>query len=461
LTKDLRYFLSELNKKMPDEIVRIKKEVNPKFELSGVIRKFQDEGSYPAVLFEKVHGCKIPVLSNLFASNKRISLALKTSEDKLLNDYMKLEDQRITPKKVKKGPIKDIILSGNKVNLHKLPIITHCEKDAGPYITSGVYVFKDPDIGFYDLGMFRMQIKTKNKVGILFGDYAKAARIIRKNEERNKPTEFALFIGHHPACILASQTKVPYGEDEFKVLSGLLKEPIELIKAETVDLEVPARAEIVIEGLIPPKVREPEAPFGEYTFYYGPRRNSHVGKISAITMRRDAIFHDIFSAHKDHNMCAMVQRESVLYKRIKMAVPSLKSVHLPISGNCRHNAYISITKEFDGQGKIAALAALASDPMMKLAVIVDDDIHVTDESEVWWAVITRTQADRAIFMVPESYVAELDPSAHAVNSRVIHGALNTKWSIDATKPIGIPFEERADVPRKHWENIKLKDYIKG
>src|SRR5208282_3264959 len=130
------------------------------------------------------------------------------------------------------------------------------------------------------------------------------------------------------------------------------------------------------------------------------------------------------------------------------------------SGTCRHTAYVSFRKDYDGQGKIASIAALASDPMIKLAVIVDDDINVRNEQEVWWAVATRVQADRAITLVPESYVAELDPSAYSIRSRDERAALNTKWSIDATKPIDLPFQERADVPVKFWKDIDLNSYLK-
>jgi 2,5-furandicarboxylate decarboxylase 1 len=460
MAKDLRYFLEKLQTIGSGELAVVEKEVDPKYELSGVLRKLQAEGRYPAVLFERVRGTKMKTISNLFASRKRLAIALETSEDRLLETYMVREENRISPKKVSSGPVKEKILTGDQVNLDILPQIVHCEKDAGPYITAGVMITRDPQTGAYDTGIFRMQFKGKNRFGVLFGDYSKPARLIRMNEANNEPTECAVFIGHHPACILASQTKVPYGVDEYEVMSGLLGEPVEIIHCETVDLEVPAWSEIVLEGEILPNVREPEAPFGEYTWYYGQERASHVMIVKAMTYREDAIFHDIFSAHPDHNMTAVVQREAVLYKRVKMLVPSVTAVRLPISGACRHIAYVSIKKEFDGQGKLAALAALAADPLSKLVIVVDDDIDISNESEVLWAVATRVQADRAIFMVPEAYVSELDPSSYSIHGRNVKDSLNTKWAIDATKPVGLPFEERADVPLEIWKKIDLSDYLK-
>lgn len=461
MSKDLRSFLSELEQHLPEQYLTVERAVDAKFELSGVLRQLQEHNRYPAVRFSKVKGSAFPVVSNLFADSSRLALALGVSPENLLQGYMEREDRLIESKMVSRAPVQEVVHEGSAVDLTRLPVVTHCEKDAGPYFTSAVGVFKDPDTGVYDVGIFRMQLKGPNKLGVLYGAYSKAARIIRKNEQRNQPTEMAVFIGHHPASILCSQTKVPVHVDEFAVMGGLLGEPVELVAAKSVDLRVPARAEFVIEGEILPNVREPEGPFGEYPWYYGLEYSSHVMRVKAITHREDAIYHDIFSAHPDHNMCGRIQRESVIYKRVGMAVPGIKAVTLPLSGACRHVGYVSIKKEFDGQGKTAAMAALVAESMMKLAVVVDDDVNVHNETEVWWAVATRAQADRAIFTVPESYVSELDPSAYSIRSRNERGYLGTKWAIDATRPINLPFEERADVPPEVWSKIRLADYLPG
>jgi 2,5-furandicarboxylate decarboxylase 1 len=460
LPKDLRSFIKQVEDTQPDDYVRIRKEVDPKFELCGVVRKFQENGRYPLVFFEKVKGSKFPIVSNLFANTHRLALGFDIRESSMLQDYIAKEDKRIPSKLVTDGPVKENKLVGERLDLSILPHITHCEKDVGPYVTSGVSVFRDPDTGAYDTGIFRLMYKGRKRFGVLFGDYSKAMHVVRKYESKGQPTEMAFFIGHHPAATLTSQTKVPLGLDEFSVMGGLLGESVDLVQCETVDARVPAYAEIVVEGRILPNVREPEAPFGEYTWTYGLERMSHVLEVSAITYRNEPIYHDVMSAHADHNMAAKVQREAVVYKRIKLAIPTIRDVELPLSGTCRHTAYVSFKKDYDGQGKIASIAALAADPMIKLAVIVDDDINVRSEQEVWWAVATRTQADKAITLVPEAYVAELDPSAHNIQSRSERGSLNTKWAIDATRPIDMPFQEKADVPAEFWRDINLESYIK-
>lgn len=460
MPKDLRYFLSELARQSPRDFFKVDRRVDPKFELTSVLRKLQQAGRYPAVLFNQVKGSEFPVVANLFAHPNLLGLAFGCNPQHLVEGYLGLEARVLRSKTVRKARVHENVYLQPRVDLGLLPSIIHCEKDAGPYFTSAVGVFKDPDTGVYDLGIFRMQIKGRDKLVVSYGGYSKAARIIKKNEDRNKPTETAVFIGHHPAAVLTSQVKVPAHVDEFAVMGGLLGEPVALVQAKTVDIRVPAFAEFVIEGEILPSVREAEAPFGEFAGYYGPERPGHVMRVSAITHRNDAIFHTIFNAHADHRMAGKVQREAAVFKRTKAAVSGIKAVWLPESGACRHMAYVSMHKEYDGQGKIAALAALAADPMMKLAVIVDDDIDVTNETEVWWAVATRTQADRAIVVIPEAFVTELEPAAHSIKGRQIPGNLNAKWAIDTTRPIGLPFEQRADVPYDVWSNIKLDEYLR-
>jgi 2,5-furandicarboxylate decarboxylase 1 len=283
----------------------------------------------------------------------------------------------------------------------------------------------------------------------------------RAAEARGEAVDCAIWVGHHPATLLGCQSKIPYGEDEYEVMGGLLQEPLEVVKAKTVDVMVPAAAEVVFEGRILPNVRLPEGPYGEFTWYYGLERPSPVMEVTAITHRRDAIYHHLFAAHPEHNLTGRLGREAVLYKRVRAAMPGVKDVHMPMSGICRFHAYVQIKKEYDGAGKIAALAALASDPFVKLAVVVDEDVDIHNDAEVLWAIATRTQPDRDTFFVPESATSRLDPASYSIWSRWEKDTMNTKWAIDATMPVEAPFEERADVPREVWESMDLAEYIEG
>jgi len=456
--KDLRSFLKELESS-PGELLHVKRTVDPKFELTGVLRKLQEKGAFPAVLFEEVSGTRMPVLANTLANRTRLAIALETDPDQLTMEYGKRQDDLKTVTKVKTGPVKEVVMKGADVDLQKLPNITHCGGDGGPYISSGVVIMRDPQSGVYNAGIYRIQIKGKNRLGIWPGVYAHGMQIIRANEREGKPTEVVIMVGHHPAVYMASQFRGPFDVDELEVAGALLGEALQVTAGETVDLNVPAHAEIIIEGTIPPNVREKEGPFGEYTWYMGNEEMTPVIDVSAITHRSDAIYYDVNSAHPEHNLTGLLGREAMLYKRIKAVVPTLKAVTLPFSGTCRHTVYVSIKKEYDGLGKNTALAALAADPFMKLVIVVDDDIDVFNEAEVMWAVCTRVQAHRDIFTVPDAYVCELDPSAYGIKGLTERGFLNAKWAIDATKPVDLPFQERAEVPDEVWKDMRLEDYI--
>ena len=189
-----------------------------------------------------------------------------------------------------------------------------------------------------------------------------------------------------------------------------------------------------------------------YTWTYGPAKHSPVFEVTGITMRRDAIYQHVFAARRDPQLHGSSSQNGYYLQQSEAAIPSLRAVHMPIGGLCRFVAYISIKKEFEGAGKNAALVALGSDPFIKQVVVVDDDINIFDETDVLWAIATRTQPDRAIFMIPEAVDSWLDPSSYTIVSRAERGLLNTKWAIDATKPLAIPFQERAEVA-PGWEKI--------
>ena len=225
------------------------------------------------------------------------------------------------------------------------------------------------------------------------------------------------------------------------------------------DLGVPARAEIVIEGRILAGVREEEGPMGEFTWHYGPARQNPVFQVTAITHRRDAIFLDLNNLYLDHNYLGLLGRESNLYKRVREVIPSMRNVAVAESGGCRLTGFIQIRKEYEGQGKNAALAALAADPYMKLVVVVDEDVDIYSDREVMWAVTTRTQPDRDFFFVPGSFVCIIDPSGHTGRSRNEHGGMNTRVGIDASRPVDISFPERCDVKQELWEGIDLEAYV--
>ena len=459
MAKDLRTFLEYLRHHHPEEIVSIGRSVDPSWEISAVVRKLQAENKFPAVLFENPEGFSMPVLTNLFASRTKLAAALETSLDEMLDEYIRLEGRPLEPKWVEDGPIKEVRRLAPEADLSTLPIVTHGEKDAGPYITPGVGIAKDPQTGVHNAGIYRLMYKSPQKMGLIMGPESHLAHILRVHESRGEDLEFAVALGHHPVFCHGSQARGPVEMDEFAVIGGLLGEPLELTQAETVDLGVPARAEIVIEGRILAGVREDEGPFGEFSWHYGPVGQNPVLEVTAITHREDAIFLDLNSLYLDHNYLGLLGRESFVYRRTQEVVPTLRSVAIAESGGCRFVGYVQIHKEYEGQGKNAALAALAADPYLKLVVAVDEDVDIFSDREVLWAVSTRTQPDMDFFFIPGAFVSIIDPSGHAERSRSEHGGLNTRVGIDATKPLGVDFPERCDVKRELWEGIDLAEYL--
>lgn len=460
MTKDLRSFLDQLRKSTPDELLFVKKEVDPSWEISAFLRRLQAEDRFPTVYYEKVKGSTLPVVSNLFASRRRLAIALETSQDKLTEEYARRITDPVKSKSVRSGPVKDIIQTGREANLKELPIVTHCEKDAAPYITVGLMITKDPETGAYNAGIFRLMLRDQNKLLVHIGPEMHAARHFRIAEEKGEDLEVAIAIGHHPLLAIGSQQWVPSGTDKLDLIGGLLKESLELCKCETVNLEVPAYAEIILEGRMKAKQRSPDGPFGEFAWYYGAKdEESKVIEIAAITRRSDAIYHDLFNAHLDHNYALLIGKEGSLLGRMRQIIPEVRSVTLPESGACRFVAYIKMKKHIEGMGKNAAMLALSCEPRLKIAVVVDEDVDITKDREVIWAIATRTNPEKAFFFVPEAYVGTLDPTGHTLRNRFEKGGVDGKVGIDATKPLGVDFPERADVAKEKWEHLNIQEYI--
>ncbi|MBA7513776.1 Phenolic acid decarboxylase [subsurface metagenome] len=449
--KSLRNFLDILKKEAPEEIIHVKKEILPMYETTAILTKLEQQNRFPVLIFDNVKGWDIPVVINVNSSRKRLALALDVTEEKLVEKYRIGEENLISPKLVNSGPVKEVISKGNEVDLTKFPpIITHHEGDGGPYITSGIVVAKDPETGVRNASYGRLMLISKNELRTHLVPTRHLWECQRKAEEKGRPLEIAIFMGAHPAWAIGSLSIAPFETDEYGVIGGIMGEPLEIVNCETVDLEVPATAEIVLEGEILPNIRELEGPFGEFTGHSTGALKRHVVKIKAITHRENPIYQDI--GHIEHRLLGAVPREAYLYKAIKGVMPSVKAVHMPISGCCRFHCYISISKKAEGQAKNVIFAALGTDPYLKHVVVVDDDVDVYNETEVLWAISTRVQADEDVFIVTGGRGSDLDPSAKAQG-------IVTKVGIDATRTLLRPFPSRLKIPETVMNKMKLEDYL--
>ncbi|MEM3264698.1 MAG: UbiD family decarboxylase [Thermoplasmata archaeon] len=438
--------------KNENHLIEINKKVDLRYELSAVGKKA--DGKY-ALQFKNVfyngREFKIPVVTNLLNTRQLIEKAIGAIPGHLLEYFSHAQSNPMEPKIIDKNdaPVKEII--NLDPNLYDLPIPIHHEKDGGQYITAGILIAKNPKTKVRNISIHRLQVLDRNKLGILilprhlfhFFDIA---------EKEKQPLEVAVAIGVDPVLLLASQALAALDFDEFGIAGRLYGEPLEIVRAETVDIEVPAQAEIVLEGAILPGIREPEGPFGEYPKYYGPKSPKPVLELKAITMRSDPIYHTIIPANKEHLLLGAVPREANMLQLIRNSVPNTVAVSLSEGGVCRYHAIISIDKKNEGEAKNAIFAAFSSSHEIKHAIVVDKDIDVFNMEEVEWAIATRCQASKDIFIIPNALGNKLDPSSH--------NGISDKMGIDATVPLVDAASEKYEkikIPGE--EHIKLEDYI--
>ena len=445
----LREWLAEMES--TGMMKRISKEVDPIHELAGVGKKLEPQ--YGA-FFEHVRGSKMPVVTGLTTSREAMAKSMHMSYEELLQRFNDaLNDP--TPCKVldkDQGPfaIKENILVGDQVDLGILPACLHHEKDSARYLTAALCIAKDPETGIRNVCIHRHEIKDRNHLGALLLP-RHTNQIFCKAEAMGKPLEIALAIGVHPSLLLSSQATTRLGVDEFEIGSTLLGEPIELVKCETVDLEVPVESEIIIEGKILPGVREDEGPFGEYPKTYGAKAPRHVIEVTAITFRNNPIYHTIIPATMEHLLLGGVSREATMMQTIRQATPNVKKVHLTPASGCRYHVVIQLDQKHDGEAKNAMFAAFTSSTEVKHVVVVDTDIDIFDMQDVEWAISNRVQADRDVFIIPNAMGNKLDPSSR-------NGA-SDKMGIDATIPMSEKRERFRKIHISGIEDINLADYL--
>lgn len=463
MAKDLRSFLRAMEEQMPEDIVRVGREISPRFEITAIQQHLENEEKYPLLICERVKNLKgelspFKVAANMFASREKCAVALDLPKDEWRMEasfaFARRSRHLIKPVRVSKeeAPVKEVVKTGEAVDLRDLPVLTHHEMDGYPYLVDAV-VASDPDTGVYNSSHHRMLVRSKNELGLWMSprhlwDYC------RRAWAKGRVLPVAHVIGHHPGFYLGSEALTAIETDEYEVIGGVLNEPLRLVPSETYgdSLLVPADAEIIVEGEIIPNHRDAEGPFGEFTGYYGPQRWSPVVAVKAVTHRRNAFYLNILAGHPDTAILGGIPKEAGICEEVKKSVPGVRAVHFPISGCCRFHAYIAIDKQVDGEGKVAAIAALPYHDELKLVIVVDKDIDVFNEREVLWAVATRVQASEAVDIIKGVRGGSLDPSStiHAVGDKIL---------IDATKPVSRPFPERIRVPDEVMREIKLADWI--
>jgi 2,5-furandicarboxylate decarboxylase 1 len=418
---DLRSFILYLER--AGEIIKIEEELSPTFEIAAALR-YLDRRNDKAILFSRVKGYTLPIVGNLFQSYRSIATAfgIKDSQ-KVMDEYRKRSSARIKPEIQKSGPVKEVTLKGDIDILNVMPVLTHHEKDAGPYFSSAVTIARDPQTGIRGMGIHRIQVKGKNKIGIFLAT-PPLSRFLSLSDAKGKPMEIAIVIGMDPLTFLASITYAPEGIDKFDIAGGLRGKPVELVQGETVDIEVPRYAEFVMEGQILPGVRETEGPFGESGGAYLTVQNP-VAHIHCVYHRKQPIYHALMPFNRENGIITNLVWEATQLDYIQRSLPAVKKVHF--WGSVGEIAVVQIEKNADDDGPRILKDLFNVLPRAKGIIVVDTDIDIQDPYDVEWAVFTRFQVDRDLLTIAGVPGSVLDPSAD--------GGLTSKWGVDATKPL--------------------------
>ena len=450
--QSLRGFVERVEKANPEDVLRISEPVSQQFEMTSTIFELDRLNKSPVVIFENVAGFDMPVVTNVAGNRKLLAQCLNSDVPNLPTAFRDRCQTYIPPEVVSKGAWDEVVLEGDQIDLTKLPIPFQFSVDAAPYITAGQVTARDPETGVDTTGFHRLMLKGKNRLGVSLHSRRRMYEFHRRAEAKGQSLPAAIVIGVHPLHYMGSMVYAyPPHVRKFEIIGGLFGEPYRLARCGVDDIEVPAGAEMVIEGEILAGVHEPEGPFGEFTGYASYRSTQNVFIAHRVRMRRDAYFHSVVSGmSRDHILISCVTREGEILNALRRNLPNVRAVHVPHKTCGAFLAIVSMKKIAEGEPKMAMLTALGTELYTKQVIVVDDDVDIFDMDDVMWAVATRVKAEKDILLVPGVKSAIIDPTSDPTSFTV------TKMGIDATAPIDEAFAERlviSDEQRIRAKNI--------
>ena len=481
--EDLREYVESLEK--IDQLKRIKTRVSVDLEIAEILRRVMYKNEGPAVLFENVEGYKIPVLGNAFGSLRRLKIALDMENFEeigermsaltrlkiphgLLNKFKMLpklsEIADYGPKNVNSGPITEVIETSNP-SLDILPIIKSFPKDSGRFITFGITVTKNPETQVRNMGVYRLQVIDSKKAIMHWQIHKRGALHYQMNKENSQKTEVAIVIGADPATVFSAVAPVPEGLDKFLFAGITRKKGIDLVKCRTIDVEVPATAEIVLEGYVDPSELNVEGPFGDHTGYYTPPEPFPTFTLTGIMMRKNPIYLTTVVGKpilEDAYIGKVIERSFL--PLVRLFQPEVVDFSMPPAGWFQGLAIVSIKKRYPGQAKkvMMGLWGMGQLSLTKILIVVDQDVNVHDMNDVIWAVTTRADPKRDTMLIDNAPTDTLDPASSLLN-------LGSKMGIDATKkmkeegyerPIqeeAVPNESTVSLVTKKWNEYGFQE----
>jgi 2,5-furandicarboxylate decarboxylase 1 len=426
----------------------VERPVDPRYEL-GTVLSLRGDG--PTQFFRHIAGYDMPVVGNLLNTREKIARGIDVERSHLQTACLAALDQGIEPEIVSSGPVQEVVHDGPVDIARLLPVPTWFEREQGPYITAGVIVAKDPETGRRNVSIARLRVDGGDRLMAGIAPTHHLSELLRRAQTRGRPLEIAISIGNHPAVLIASQMYVDLGHDEYDIAGGLLGEPLRLVRCQTVNLEVPAEAEIALEGTLHPDERIEEGPVSEFPgfyVYYGPGYGVH---IQTITHRRDAIYQAILPGYApEHCLLGGVAIGATTCRALQRVLPSVQRVFITEGGMGRLHAIITMHEPKRGEGKRAIMLAMGEVNLLKLLIVVDDDVDPEDWTQVERALATRMRGERDILIIPSAKADRCEPLEEELTV--------TKVGIVATTEPGdgIPSGkfELARSPQDVWERVR-------
>jgi 2,5-furandicarboxylate decarboxylase 1 len=446
----LRGFLQMVEREHPEELLRIRAPVRTDLDITSLVFELEQAGRSPVVVYENVEGHAMPVVTNIAGSRKLLAACLGVPQADLPLAFRERCQKYLPCEVVDRAPWQEVTIEGDDVDLSKLPIPRHFSVDAGPYVTAGQLTARDPVTGIDTTGFHRLQVTGRNRLGVSLHSRRRMYEFHRRAAERGQALPVAITLGIHPLHYMGSMVfAYPPDVRKFEIIGGLFGEPYRLARTGVGGLEVPAAAEIVIEGEILADVHEPEGPFSEFTGYASYRSTQNVFVARRIRMRRDALFHSVVSGmSQDHILVSCVTREGEILNTLRRNMPNVIAVHVPHRTCGAFLAIIKMKKTVQGEPQQAIMAALGTEFYTKYVIVVDEDVDIFDMNDVMWAVCTRVRAERDISFIQGCKAAILDPTSDPETFTV------TKMGIDATRPVGRDFAERLSISDAQRERVR-------
>jgi 4-hydroxy-3-polyprenylbenzoate decarboxylase len=444
--RNLAQFLRALE--ADGELVRVRREVSPRLEIAEIADRAV-KGDGPALLFENVSGSSMPVAINLFASRRRMLRALDLDSfeqwdsrlnplldprppegllDKLKTIPKVTELAQIFPKTVRSAPCQEVVETGKDLDLGRLPVLTCWPQDAGPFITLPLVITRDPASRKVNVGVYRMQVFDRNTTGMHWQKHKDGAGQARGYEREGRRMEVAVAIGADPATVFSGVAPLPPGISEFLFAGFVRGEAVSLVDAKTVDVPVPAEAEIVLEGYVDPGERRREGPFGDHTGFYSLDDDFPVFHVTAVTRRREPVYLTTIVGRppmEDGFMGEAVER--LFLPLVRRMIPEIVDMHLPVHGIFHNLMLVSIDKRYPGHARKTMHAIWGTGQMMftKTIVVLDRDANLRDGPEMLWRALTAIDPERDLEIV-HGPVDELDFASRLP-------CYGSKIGIDATR----------------------------